>query len=60
MTHKNIIRMESVISADLLNWMEAFIQDRQSTLLSGKTIGWHRTSLPHFMKFCGRLGIDIV
>ena len=60
MEHKYTIKIEQIISAELLNWMEAFLISGQTTGLSKNTIQFYKEGLQSFMRFCSQKEVGSV
>lgn len=57
---KESIKPVEILESNLLNWIEAFLFDRQSTGLSKNTIEFYRRALTHFLRYCSNFHIDKV
>jgi site-specific recombinase XerD len=60
MENKYTINIEQIISAELLNWMEAFLISGQTTGLSKNTIQFYKEGLQSFMRFCSQIEVDSI
>ena len=60
MEHKHTIKIEQIISAELLNWMEAFLISGQTTGLSKNTIQFYKEGLQSFMRFCSQIEVGSI
>ncbi len=60
MEHKYTFKIEQIISAELLNWMEAFLISGQTTGLSKNTIQFYKEGLQSFMRFCSQTEVSSI